>query len=58
MKAELGIAGGADQGALDAGSDPSDHSAPASSGATSTPNPTPAVPDLEPPPPGADQGAP
>jgi phage shock protein A len=51
MKAELGMAGGGDQGALEAGSGPAE--APASSGAASTASPaTPPVPDLEPPAPG------
>src|SRR6201996_3486207 len=46
LKAELGMGGG-DQGALEAGSEPS--GAPASAGAASAPSPTPPVPDLEPP---------
>ena len=58
MKAELGIAGGGGQGALEPGSEPSGDPAPASPEATSAPAPTPPVPDLEPPAPGAGQGAP
>jgi phage shock protein A len=55
MKAELGMGGG-DQGALSAGSEPSD--AAASSDAASAASPVPAVPDLEPPAPGAGQSTP
>jgi phage shock protein A len=56
MKAELGLGDGAGQGALAAGSGPSD--APESQGAAGAPDSNPPVPDLEPPAPGAGQGAP
>ena len=55
--AELGIAGGEGQGALGAGSAPSEDPASPNPGAGSAPDPTPPVSDLEPPAPGADQGA-
>jgi phage shock protein A len=56
MKAELGLGDGAGQGALAAGSAPSD--AAGSQGATGAPDSNPPVSDLEPPAPGAGQGAP
>jgi phage shock protein A len=56
MKAELGIGDGAGQGALAAGSAPTD--AAQSQGAAGAPDSNPPVPDLEPPAPGAGQGAP
>jgi len=60
MKAELGMPGGDGQGELGAGSEPSeDPAAPGPGpGATSAPDPAPPVSDLEPPAPGAGQGAP
>jgi phage shock protein A len=57
MKAELGLGDGAGQGALAAGSGSAEDSASASSGDASAPKPTSPVSDLEPPAPGAGQGA-
>ena len=58
MKAELGLGDGAGQGALGAGSEQSGDPAPAGQGAAGAPDSNPPMSDLEPPAPGAGQGAP